>query len=136
MCKYTRPGSVRFRKTGTGKRRELVLGPGPCERQPIFALHFLPTQKHPRTGTVPIDGGNFDIVLARDHSRVLRVTRDRVKGLAGCIDNYRVDDVGFTADYLELDGWTLVEVCVDQSCARGGGRVCHRIIALSVLVSI
>jgi hypothetical protein len=112
---------------GTRKRSALVLGLGPRERQPFLALHFLPTKNHPRTGSVPLDGGNFDIVLARDHSRALRVARDGVKGLAGCIDNYRVDNVGFTTDHLELDGWTLVDGCgwVDKSCATcawEGGR--------------
>ena len=34
-----------------------------------------------------------------------------MKRLAGCIENYRVDDVGFTADDLELDRWTLVDGC-------------------------
>ena len=105
----------------------IVLGLGSRERQPFFALHFLPTEDHPRTGTVPLDGGNLDIVLARDHNRALRVARDGVKRLAGYIDNDRVDNVDFTADYLELDGWTLVDGCgrVDQSCAtcawKGGG---------------
>jgi len=110
--------------TKTRKRSVIVLGLGPRERQPIFALHFLPTKNHPRTGTVPLDGGNLDIVLARDHSRALRIACDGVEGLAVCIDNYRVDNVRFTTDDLELDGWTLVDGCgwVDQSCAWKGGR--------------
>jgi len=132
VCEHTRPGSVRIRMTETRKRSALVLSLGSRERQPFFALHFLPTKNHPRTGTVPFDDRNLGIVLARDHSRALRIAYDGVEGLAVCIDNYRVDNVGFTTDYLELDGWTLVEVCVDQSCAR---RECQRmVVALSVLV--
>jgi hypothetical protein len=42
--------------------------------QPLLALHFLTTEYHQRTVTVPLDSGNFDVVSARDHSRALRVT--------------------------------------------------------------
>ena len=42
--------------------------------QPLLALHFLMTQYHPRTVTVPFDSGHFDVVSARDHGRVLRST--------------------------------------------------------------
>ena len=109
----------------------LVLGLGPHKRQPLLALHFLPTENHPRTGTVPLDGGDLDVVLARDHSRALRIARDGVEGVAVRIDDYGVDDVGFPTGDLELDGRTLVEVCVDQSRAR---RECHGMVALSALV--
>jgi hypothetical protein len=91
VCEYTSPGSVRFRMTATTERRTLVLGVRPVrsrEWQPFLALHFSLTKSHPRTRTVPVNGGNLDIVLARDHSRVLRITRDGIEGLAGCIENY------------------------------------------------
>jgi hypothetical protein len=58
---------------------------------------------HPRTVTVPLDGGNFDVVSARDHSRALRITRDGVKGLASRIDDCRVENVGGTAGEAELE---------------------------------
>jgi len=42
--------------------------------QPLLALHFLTTEYHLRTVTVPPDRGHFDVVCARDHSRALRIT--------------------------------------------------------------
>jgi hypothetical protein len=54
-----------------------------------------------------LDGGNFDVVSARDHSRALRITRDGVKGLASRIDDRRVENVGGTAGEAELESWTL-----------------------------
>jgi hypothetical protein len=54
-----------------GSGHVLVLRPR--ERQPRLALYFLTTENHPRTGTVPLDGGNLDVVPARDQSRVLGI---------------------------------------------------------------
>ena len=53
--------------------------------------------------TVPLDSGNLDIVSARDHSRALRITRKRVKGLASRIDNGRVENIGGSAGEAELE---------------------------------
>jgi hypothetical protein len=53
--------------------------------------------------TVPLDGGDFDVVSARDHSRALRIARDGVKGLAGHIDDCRVENTGGTAGEVELE---------------------------------
>jgi len=92
-----------LRTTTTSERSALVLSLRRHERQPLLALHLLPMKHHPRTGAVPLDAGNLDIVLARDHSRALRITRDGVEGLARCIDNDRVGNVGLTAGDLELD---------------------------------
>jgi hypothetical protein len=75
--------------------------------QPLLALHFLTTEYHPRTVTVPLDSGDFDVVSARDHSRTFRITREGVKGLAGSIDDCRVENIGGTAGEAELEGWTL-----------------------------
>jgi len=61
-------------------------------------------KNHPRTRAVPLDGGNLDIVSALDESRALRSACDGIEGPAGCIDNYRIDNVGFTTEDLELDG--------------------------------
>jgi hypothetical protein len=71
-----------------------------------------------------VNGGNLDIVFARDQSRVLRITRDAIEGLASCIDNYRVENVRFATDDLELDGWTLADDWgwVDKSGALRVGR--------------
>jgi hypothetical protein len=71
--------------------------------QPLLALHFLTTEYHPRTVTVPLDSGNFDVVSARDHSRALRITRDGVKGLAGRVYDCRVENIGGTAREAELE---------------------------------
>jgi hypothetical protein len=53
--------------------------------------------------TVPLDSGDFEVVSARDHSRALRITRDGVKGLAGRIDDCRVENIGGTAGEAELE---------------------------------
>ena len=106
MYENARPGGVKIRTTAIESRRwsAPVLSLGPRTRQPFFAFHFLLTKNHPRTGTVPFDDRNLGIVLARDHSRALRIAYDGVEGLAVCIDNYRVDNVRFTTDDLQLDG--------------------------------
>ena len=52
---------------------------------------------------VPLDGGKFDIVSARDHSCALRITRDGVKELAGRIGDCRVENIGDTAGEAELE---------------------------------
>jgi hypothetical protein len=40
-----------------------LLGVGPSKRQPIFALDLLPTENHARTGSVPLDGGDLNVIL-------------------------------------------------------------------------
>ena len=60
------------------------------------------TENHARTGTVPLDGGNLDVVHARDQCRVLGIACNGVKGLAGCIDDYRVEYIGGTGGDPEL----------------------------------
>ena len=76
MCEYTRPGSVmvRFKIFAFTKMGALLLGLESRERQPLLALHLLPMKNHSGIGTVPLDRGNLDIVLAPDHSRALRIT--------------------------------------------------------------
>ena len=68
MCEHARPDHVQilFRMT---LREVLVLGSS--ERQPPLALDFLTTKNHARTGAVPLDGSNLDVVNARYHSRSL-----------------------------------------------------------------
>ena len=53
--------------------------------------------------TVPLDSGNFDVASARDHRRALRTTRDGVNGLAGRIDDWRVENIGGTAGDPEFE---------------------------------
>jgi hypothetical protein len=73
-----------------------VLVLGSSERQPPLALDFISTKNHARTGTVPLDGGNLDVVHARDQSSSLGIAGDRVKGLAGRIEDHRVENIGGT----------------------------------------
>ena len=54
-----------------GNGHVLVLGPS--EGQPRLALDFLTTENHARTATVPLDGGDLDVVPARDQSRALGI---------------------------------------------------------------
>jgi len=96
-----------------------ILCPEPCGWQPLLELYFLPTKNHPWTWAIPLDGGNLDIVLARNESRALRITRDGVEGLAGRIGNYGIENIRSTVGDLELGGWTLVAVHgIDQSRGR------------------
>ena len=53
--------------------------------------------------TIPLDCGNFDVASGREHSRTLRITRNGVKGLAGRIDDRRVENVGGAAGEVELE---------------------------------
>jgi len=52
---------------------------------------------------VPLDSGNFDVASAREHSRTLRITRDGVNGLAGRINDCRVENIGGTTGEAELE---------------------------------
>ena len=61
------------------------------------------TEYHPRTVTVPLDDGNFDVASAREYSRAPRITRDGVKGLAGRMDDCRVENIGCTAWEAKLE---------------------------------
>jgi len=74
-----------------------------CALQPLLALYFLATEYHLRTVAVPIDSGNFDVVSARDHGRVLRITQDGVNGLASRVGDCSVENVGSTAGEGKLD---------------------------------
>jgi hypothetical protein len=85
----------------TGNGHVLVIGSSWL--QPLLALHFLTMEYHPRTGTVPLDSGNFDVVSARDHSRALRIARDGIKGPACRIDDCRIENIGGTAGEAELE---------------------------------
>jgi hypothetical protein len=131
---YTRSGEAfRIRVTLVGIA---ILGLRTRERQPLPASHFLPTINQPRTWAVPLNGSNFDIVPARDQGRALWIAWDGVEGLTGCIDDYRVNNVGFTAGDLELDGWSLVGMMgsVDQSGAQRSKRGWYGAVAVSVWV--
>jgi hypothetical protein len=93
------------------------------ERQPLLALYLLPTKNHPWTRTVPLDGCNLDVVPALDQRRALRSARDGIKRPAGCIDDYRIKNIGFATEDLELDGGTLIVLgTVDQSLAQRSVR--------------
>jgi hypothetical protein len=68
VCEYARPGQdhVGSRLGITPRRSGNVLVIRPGEPQPLFAFHFLMTEHHSRTVTVPIDGGDLDVVPARE----------------------------------------------------------------------
>jgi hypothetical protein len=73
MCENGGPGGITFRLMAIGANGELILVLRPSERQPHLALHFLTTENHARTGTVTVDGGNPDVVPARDQSLALGI---------------------------------------------------------------
>lgn len=56
--------------------------------------YFLPTKNHSWIGTVPLHGGNFDVVIARNGGWAIR-TRDEVEGLAECIDSDWVEQLQY-----------------------------------------
>lgn len=123
-----RPGEPRI-----AVHEKTRLGIGPSKRQPLFALDLLPTENHPRTGTVPLDGGDLGVVPVRDKLRALRVAQSRVEGPASRVDYDGIDDVRAAARDFELDGGSLdVARCVDQCCAHGGERGQRAVMAVSV----
>ena len=107
------------------KYHEHVLGFGPSERQPVFALDLLPTKDHTRTGTVPLDGGDLVVVSVREQLRAPRVAPDRVEWLASRVGHDGIDNLRAAARKFELNRGSLdVAGCVDQCCAQRseGGR--------------
>ena len=73
MYEYEGPGNgtFRFRMT-TGRMYE----PGRSWSgvRASLLLIFLLTKNHPWLGTVPLDGGNLDVVLACNDGRAFRIT--------------------------------------------------------------
>ena len=54
----------------TAGMSRVVLGQGLCDRY----MAPLPTQNHPWLGTAPLDGGNLNVVLARNDGHAFRIT--------------------------------------------------------------
>jgi len=83
------------------KHARLIVGPS--ELQPLLAFRFLTTEHHARAMAVPLDCGNLDVVPARYHSRALGIAFDRVNGLACCIHDHRVENIGGAAGDREFE---------------------------------
>ena len=85
------------------KEYEHLLGFGPSTRQPLFALEFIPTESHARTGPVPVDGGHLGIVLVTEQFCTFRVAGDGVEGPASWADHDSIDDLRAVIRNFELD---------------------------------
>ena len=75
--------------------------------QPLFALHFLPTENHARTEMAPLDGGDLGVIPLRKQFRALRVTRDGVERPVSRADHGGIDDLRPAIREFELDRWSF-----------------------------
>ncbi len=66
-------GSITNHITKGKSRKQDVLVIRPSGLQPLPTFHFLTTEGHARTVTVPLDGGNLDVVPARHQFCALRI---------------------------------------------------------------